>query len=126
MEKIEGYTILIDPQSKYWVYAAPTSDSNLAPAMGTEGKLIVGRDDPSELVKHIRPPSASIPTQEFPLQSPSKGPNLAKVNIGTQKILVLLVGFQNRGAVGTVASDWSNKVFGPTGMAASLTNAPCS
>jgi len=114
METIEGYTILLDPQSNYWVYAAPTSDSNLAPAMGTEGKLVVGRDDPSGLPKHIRPSRASIPKREF-LQPAPKGQNLANVNIGTQKILVLLVGFQNRGAVGTLASDWSNKVFGPTG-----------
>jgi M6 family metalloprotease-like protein len=115
METIEGYTILLDPQSNYWVYAAPTSDSKLAPAMGTKGELVVGRDDPSGLPKHIRPSRASIPTQEFPLQSPSRGPNLANVNAVTQKILVLLVGFQDRGPVGTVASDWSNKVFGPTG-----------
>jgi M6 family metalloprotease-like protein len=115
METIAGYTILLDLQSNYWVYAAPTSDSKLAPAMGTEGKLVVGRDDPGGLPKHIRPTRTSIPTQEVPLQSPSSGPNLTNVNTGTQKILVILVAFQNRGPVGTVASDWNDKFFGPTG-----------
>ena len=115
METIEGYTILLDPQSKYWVYAAPASDKNLTPAVGPEGQLVVGRDDPSGLAKHIRPPGASIPGREFTLQPAPKGQSLANVNIGAQKILVLLVGFQNRGAVGTLAGDWSDKVFGPTG-----------
>ena len=115
METIEGYTILLDPQSKYWVYAAPASDKNLTPAVGPEGQLVVGRDDPSGLAKHIRPSDASIPGREFTLQPAPKEQNLANVNTGTQKILVLLVGFQNRGPVGTLASDWSNKVFGPTG-----------
>jgi M6 family metalloprotease-like protein len=115
METIEGYTILLDPQSKTWVYAAPTSDSKLAPAMGSGGKLVVGRDDPGGLPKHIRPTRASLPTQDVPLQSPSSGPNLANVNVGTQKVLVILVGFQDRGPVGTVASDWNEKFFGPTG-----------
>jgi len=115
METIEGYTILLDPQSKYWVYAAPASDKNLTPAVGPEGQLVVGRDDPSGLAKHIRPSDASIPGREFTLQPAPKEQNLANVNTGTQKILVLLVGFQNRGPVGTLAGDWSDKVFGPTG-----------
>jgi len=115
METIEGYTILLDPQSKYWMYAAPASDKNLTPAVGPEGELVVGRDDPSGLAKHIRPPGASIPGRESTLQPAPKGQNLTNVNIGAQKILVLLVGFQNRGPVGTLAGDWSDKVFGPTG-----------
>lgn len=115
METIERYTILLDPQSKYWVYAAPAFDKNLTPAIGPAGELVVGRDDPSGLAKHMRPPRASIPKREFTLKPAANGQNLANVNIGTQKILVILVGFQNRGAVGTVASDLSNKLFGPTG-----------
>jgi len=115
METTAGYTILLDPQSKTWVYAAPTSDSKLAPAMGTGGKLVVGRDDPSGLPKHIRPSRASVPNREVPLQVPSGGSNPADVNTGTQKVLVILVAFQDRGPVGTVASDWSDKFFGPTG-----------
>ena len=60
------------------------------------------------------PAAPSTPAQGVPLQSPSGGPDSVIVNTGTQKVVVILVGFQNRGPVGTLPGDWSSKFFGPT------------
>ena len=112
METADGYTILQDQQSQYWVYAASPANGSLAPASGANGKLIVGRDDPAAagLVPHIRPavnrPSGSAAIGIQQIQNSS-------INVGTQKILVLLVQFENQKSVGTDTNFWYSRFFGP-------------
>lgn len=113
METLDGYTILLDGPSQYWVYAVLASNQSLAPASGPHGQLIVGRDEPVGLPQHIRPQSTR------PAGSPLSGlrPRVMteNANVGTQRVLVLLVQFQNRAPVGTDAAYWSDKLFGVNG-----------
>lgn len=114
METLDGYTILQDQLSQVWVYAVVSGNESLSPAVGPQGQLIVGRDDPAAagLPLHVRP------SVTRPEGSPAVGfqpiPN-SSVNTGIQRVLVLLVQFQNQSSVGTDAAYWSNKVFGPAG-----------
>ncbi|MBI3161138.1 MAG: M6 family metalloprotease domain-containing protein [Chloroflexi bacterium] len=114
METLDGYTIILDEPSQYWVYAALSSAQSLAPAPGSgpAGYLIVGRDAPAGLPRHIRPavtrPAGSPATGFQPMTN-------ANANIGTQRVLVLLVEFENRPPVGTDAAYWNNKIFGVNG-----------
>ncbi len=107
METLDGYTILKNEQSQFWVYAAEPTNDSLRPSA-----LIVGRDDPAAagLPLHIRPnvnrPAGSPPAGFQPIPESS-------VNVGTQRVLVLLAQFQNQPSIGTDAAYWSDKVFGP-------------
>ena len=107
METLDGYTILQDGQSLFWVYAAEPTHDSLRPST-----LIVGRDDPAAagLPLHLRPnvnrPAGSPPAGFQPIPEDS-------INVGTQRVLVLLAQFQNQPSLGTDAAYWNDRIFGP-------------
>lgn len=111
METAEGYTILLSPESKYWVYAQPTADDHLAPRLAGKEELVVGRDDPSSLSKHVRPQLSQAETERIPFQAPSRGAESRSPNTGEQKVLVLLVAFQNQSGQ-SMSNAWSDVIFG--------------
>jgi hypothetical protein len=108
METLTGYTILLDPQTHYWVYAVRSSAGVLTPATGAAGELIVGKSNPAALSKAARPLA--------PLRSRAAVSRAsAKANIGTQKVLVLLVQFSDQAPVGSDdATYWHDLYFGAT------------
>jgi M6 family metalloprotease-like protein len=106
METLDGYTIVLDPQTKYWLYAIRSTTGALAPAIGPQGNLVVGKSSPAALPKFARPTS---PVRRAPFSRAT-----VRVNTGTQKVLVILAQFSDQLPVGTVASDWSNLFFGAT------------
>jgi M6 family metalloprotease-like protein len=113
METLEGYTIVRDPGTRFWVYAVRGPSGELVPADDTDRKLVVGRDSPAQLPRHARPLFAPS-TGRAPSQ-PTAPQGYIRPNTGTQRTLVLLVSFNNQSPVGTDATYWSNKFFGATG-----------
>ncbi len=109
-ETTQGYTIVLDQSSGYWVYAIRTSDGTLAPATSKQGALIVGRDDPAALTKHARPNAPTVLGRPSP--SALRPQAYVRPNVGAQKTLVILVAFANRGPIGTTAATWRDKFFG--------------
>jgi M6 family metalloprotease-like protein len=113
METSEGYTILLSPESNYWVYAQLTPDQSLAPSLARGAELIVGRADPSGLPKHMRPqPSSSDGELPF-VGSGSRGEPLEVRKVGPRNVLVLLVEFANHKGR-TTPADWHDRIFGET------------
>jgi len=113
METTEGYTIQQDPESNYWLYLLPPSADRQAPKLDNDLKLVVGRDDPSGLEKHIRPKIDFLPanTQIGAPSLESRRASQQFHQVGTQKILVLLVEFENWSG-STSASLWHETIFG--------------
>lgn len=105
METLDGYTILLDSQSKYWVYAVRSSVGVLTPARGPQGNLVVGRASPAALPKFARPAA--------PVRKPTAPRAYARPNMGTQYVLVILVNFQDRALI-TTEDEWNAKFFGAT------------
>lgn len=98
IETVNGYTIE-KKDSGWWIY---TGTEQLK-----QGGLVVGIDDPAGLIKkHYR---------EFIRQVPETARHRLGINVAgspvSQKILVILVEFSDRSAVGTTAWHWANKVF---------------
>jgi M6 family metalloprotease-like protein len=104
VETLDGYTIVFDHATRNWVYASLSADSTLAPT-----RLVVGRDPPAGLTRRLRP----VPPAE-PLLFNGAEVAPAGHNRGAQRILVLLVAFTDRPAVGTSAADWNRSFFGAT------------
>lgn len=113
METAEGYSIVLDQTNGYWVYAVRSSLGTLTPAATPSGEPVAGRDAPPPSARHARPDVPNVPGRSSLRFSSAQ--NLAPANIGTQKVLVLLVSFANQGPVGTSAADWNAKYFGSTG-----------
>jgi M6 family metalloprotease-like protein len=114
-ETNEGYTIIKEERSGYWVYAAPAADGKLAAALDERGKpMIAGRDLPQGLDKRIRPPYNSPLT---PQQGPDGAPLLMDESIqfaghsGNHPTLVLLVQFKNQAST-YPAADFQQRMFG--------------
>ena len=107
-----GFSIDKDPSSGYWFYLTVQLDGTLSPAYNNQGRLIVGRDLPIGLKKHLRPVTVAgslALTTEVVDEAPESPPAS-----GTHKVLVLLAGFPN--ATGrTDPSYWSNLIFGGFG-----------
>ena len=116
-ETPDGHTILVDPETGYWVYAAPKPDGALAPALRQSGILIVGRDNPDNLPLHIRP-SAPAQTQVGIASSDLNSPVHTTFEFhgfsGDMKVLVLLAKFTDRSET-YPASTFEQLVFGSTG-----------
>ncbi|MGA9397200.1 MAG: M6 family metalloprotease domain-containing protein [Anaerolineaceae bacterium] len=111
LETGEGFSIERDPTSGYWYYLTAQLDGTLSSAYNDQGRLIVGRDLPTGLKKHLRPvaPADSPALSPEAVESPDSPPT-----IGTQKVLVLLAGFPN--ATGrSDPSYWSSLIFGGVG-----------
>ncbi len=108
METLDGYTIVRDDSSGYWVYAS-ANDGALAPARSAaQQMLVVGRDAPAGLQPHARPAAADLPTRPA-----GNGPLLAP-NSGQQPLLVIFVNFTDRTRFYAL-TDFEQKAFGATG-----------
>jgi len=100
METKDGYTILLDQQSGYWVYAVAV-DGALSPALSdSQQPLAVGKAAPGALEKHARPApvanphrmdQSSLEVEGSLLEGPARQPNL-----GSQPLLIIFVNFTNR------------------------------
>ncbi len=111
METIDGYTIVLDQATGFWVYAVRTSNGTLAPATTQHGPLVAGRDSPASLNKHARP-NVPLPGGSRSLRAPSQAGTRAASNT-TQKVLILLADFDTQGPVKTTPATWHDKFFGP-------------
>jgi M6 family metalloprotease-like protein len=98
-ETIDGYTILQDPASGWWIYAGQQTDGILAPAHSAGRSLRVGFDSPQGLAQHLRPEGASNPllTREQSIHATDTDPefNLPPAK-GDMKVLVLLAKFPDQ------------------------------
>ena len=114
METIDGYTILRDSATDYWFYAKPNSNGHIDPQLKGQF-LIVGKHDPLDIPKHLRPEPEKQTTddQDALLQAPSQSANMSLPNIGEQNILVLLVDFQDEKG-STTPAHWAETIFGQT------------
>jgi M6 family metalloprotease-like protein len=108
-ETLQGYSIAQQPDSGIWYYLTAAPDGTLAPAYENAALMIVERDDPAGLKKHLRPTvdPASSPAL-FPLEvNPAVD---APPSHGEQKVVVFLAGFPD--ATGrTDPSHWADIVF---------------
>jgi M6 family metalloprotease-like protein len=105
VETLDGYTIVFDNDTRNWVYASLSAEGTLQPT-----RLVVGRDAPGGLTHRLRP---AVSTESPPFGGTQAVPS--GHNLGTQRILVLLVAFTDRPAVGTTAADWNQRFFGASG-----------
>jgi M6 family metalloprotease-like protein len=107
-ETVDGYTIVQDATTGYWVYAAGEVSTSLSPALVDSHMLIVGKDQPVGLSRGLRPgilnPNPNI--ESFASIAP------LSQNFGTQKVLVLLVDFPDQPYTYT-AADFASLFFGP-------------
>ena len=102
-----GYTILLNRDNNYWVYAEPVSAGRLAP-----GQLRVGIDKaPANLAQHLRENPALHPE---PAVTPLLGPEIWPGVSGTQKVLVILVDFTPSTSRGTTDASWNQAFFSTT------------
>ena len=100
-ETVNGYTIVIDEASGYWYFAVLNDDGELQP-----GSLRPGIDEPAGLSPHARGVSPVNPKRYAISPAQPAG------NVGTQKVLVLLVSFSDRAPIGSTAAQWANLFFG--------------
>lgn len=128
-ETVEGYSILNDPASGTWVYASVDTQGRLvaAPAVaplqqGSSSRspyLVVGKDSPADLEKHLRPlVSSQVKPRRSVQLPPVNEPQRSRLNnaaAATQhNLLVLLVQFDDR--FGRYApEDIQPRFFGETG-----------
>ena len=111
MQTLTGYTILLDPQTQYWVYAVRSPAGALIPATGPQGKFVVGKSNPAALPKTVSPLA--------PLRNRAAISTAAtRTNTGTQKVLVLLAKFSDQDPIGTDETYWHNLYFGATNSVA--------
>jgi len=106
METAEGYAILKEPSTGYWVYALKDSSGGLYPS-----SLVVGIDAPTGIPKHLRDDFALQRMASHVLPDYTKGKKI----VGDYPILVLLVEFKNQKLVGSTPSDWKKQFFGSKG-----------
>lgn len=107
LETLEGYTILPDPETGYWVYAVLDGWGNLVP-----GARRVGLDAPQSLPHHLRA-QRSRPPYAPPLNAVPRAPwPGVKGNLPT---LFILVEFNDQAHVGSSAAQWANRAFGTSG-----------
>ncbi len=95
-ETVEGYSILKDPGTGYWVYAALQPDGSLAPGL-VDGRLqVVGKADPRAIPKHLR--STQLTANPRAGARAAAGPSSLNGKFtGIQPTLVILVKFLNLG-----------------------------
>lgn len=118
VETADGYTIVLDEASGYWVYAAAV-DGALAPALAEDGQpQVVGKAAPRGLEKHARPAPAVRPQrpglEEPGLDAPALGGPLLAPNAGSQPLLVVFVNFTNRVRTYPLAT-FEARAWGETG-----------
>jgi M6 family metalloprotease-like protein len=108
---LDGYLILQNPSTGYWVYAAPGSSGESVPS-----DRVVGRDEPVGIPKGLRQTQlqgAASPSAR--LFSAASASSPAAPNLGGQPILVLFVDFTPSVRVGSTPANWNSRFFGATG-----------
>jgi len=111
----QGYTILLDPTSNYWVYAQSTKSGQLVP-----GPWRVGLDTPpTDLPQHLRDQQA---LQSMPAVAAHISPNAWAGVSGTQRVLVILTDFTPSTSRGTTEAQWNQLFFDTTPGAKSVRN----
>jgi len=111
----QGYTVLLDPASGYWVYARQEKSGQLIP-----GPWQAGIDmPPANLPLHLRDQQAmqSVPTADSHFT-----PNAWSGSSGTQRVLVVLVDFTPSVSRGTTEAQWNQLFFDTTPGAKSVRN----
>ena len=109
IETVEGYSILKDPQTGYWVYAALLSDGSLAPGLADGELLVVGKADTRSIPKHLR----SSRTTENPRAGAQAAGGTSSLNgkfTGIQPTVVILVNFLNVGYT-IIPTEFHNRFF---------------
>jgi len=112
METVEGFTIVQNPGTDYWVYAVPSSKEGFTTQSRDQTQLVVGVDEPNGLPKHYRPEETIGFSRASSLEQPDRSVSSFNLNIGAQPMLVILVEFRNYPGR-TTAEEWSDKIFGP-------------
>jgi hypothetical protein len=106
MEAADGYTILREPATGYFVYALKAADGGLYPS-----QHIVGINQPPATQKHLR--ENSLPLEKRYAQSRKKRFGDQQI-IGNLRVLVIVVEFTDRKLIGSNAADWKNFFFKAT------------
>ena len=110
-----GYTILLDEATNYYVYAEQARTGALQPT-----SLRVAIDPPDGLVQHVRDriELSNMPIGTMPDMPSSVWPGVS----GSQPVLLLLVDFTPSTSIGTTAAQWSAAFFDNTAGAKSVKN----
>ena len=111
----DGYTILLDETTGYFVYAEQTASGALQPT-----SLKVAIDSPAGLPQHVRDESGAYntPPHVLPNIAPQVWPGVS----GTQPVLLLLVDFTPSESLGTTAVQWNSALFDSTPGVKSVSN----
>ena len=102
---LDGYTIVRDPRTRFWMYAEQDSTGALRPA-----PFIVGRDRPVGIRRLLRAQKAGA-QNGAQAQTAAQGPSAA-ANLGTQPLLIIFVDFTPSVRVGSTAASLASKFFG--------------
>lgn len=104
-ETLDGYTIILDEASEYWMYAVIDAEGDLAP-----GSRAVDEGAPPSGDRHLRPieEPEMVAAQQYRRPGISYAPPIQ----GTQNVLVIFVDFTPSALVGTLPGYWSNVFFG--------------
>jgi M6 family metalloprotease-like protein len=105
LETVEGYTIVLDEQTGYWVYAALDEAGQLSTMQADGRVLVVGKDAPDGLLPAVRP------MVEKPQTWAQPSAIVDQRNSGSHKTLVLLASFSDRAGTYTEA-DFASSLFG--------------
>ncbi len=102
---LDGYTIVRDQRTRFWMYAEQGPAAGLRPS-----PFIVGRDRPVGIRRLLRAQRASA--QNGSLSQPAvQGPSAA-TNLGGQPLLIIFVDFTPSARVGSAAASLASKFFG--------------
>ena len=111
----QGYTILLDDRTGYWVYAEQAKNGQLVP-----GQWKAGIDKPPlNLSPHLRD---SLALQNRSDMSSKLAPDIWPGAAGTQKVLVILTNFTPSTSRGTTDAQWNQLFFDSTAGAKSVKN----
>jgi M6 family metalloprotease-like protein len=112
-ETLDGYAIAQDMTSGGWYYLTASPDGTLTPATMDSVQMLVGRDDPTGLKKHLRPTQSASPSPE--ILSPEVISEVdSPPSDGIHRVAVFLVGFPDAGGRSD-PSEWANLIFGGYG-----------
>jgi M6 family metalloprotease-like protein len=103
-ETLDGYTILREAQTGFWVYAERDTRGG-----GVPSGRVVGRDSPAGIPAHLRTLRAR-PTAAAEA-APSPAAVQAPPASATQRLLILVVDFTPTQSLGTTESQWNQFFF---------------
>ena len=105
----DGYTIMKDERSGYWMFAEDAPDGAVR-----RSNRIVGRHAPTGIRKFLSPGPSRAPATTTAQAAPSAGPSAA-ANLGGQPLLVIFADFTPSVRAGSTAASLYNKFFGASG-----------